>query len=84
MGERNCDLVVVVSASAAIQRQRALARPGMTPARLAGILARQMPDAKKRALADVVAVSALGQLHTLRTLRKAARLARTLPRRRKP
>ncbi len=83
MGERNCDLVVVVSASAAIQRQRALARPGMTPARLAGILARQMPDAKKRALADVVAVSALGQLHTLRTLRKAARLARTLPRRRK-
>lgn len=83
MGERNCDLVVVVSASAAIQRQRALARPGMTPARLAGILARQMPDAKKRALADLVAVSALGQLATLRTLRKAARLARTLPRRRK-
>jgi dephospho-CoA kinase len=83
MGERNCDLVVVVSASAAIQRQRALARPGMTPARLAGILARQMPDAKKRALADLVAISALGQLATLRTLRKAARLARNLPRRRK-
>jgi dephospho-CoA kinase len=83
MGERNCDLVVVVSASAAIQRQRALARPGMTPARLAGILARQMPDAKKRALADLVAISALGQLATLRMLRKAARLARNLPRRRK-
>jgi dephospho-CoA kinase len=83
MGERNCDLVVVVSASATIQRQRALARPGMTPAKLAGILARQMPDAKKRILADLVAVSALGQLATLRTLRKAARLARTIPRRRK-
>ena len=83
MGERDCDLVVVVSASPVIQRQRALARPGMTPAKLAGILARQMPDAKKRALADLVAVTALGHLATLRTLRKAARLARRIPRRRK-
>ncbi len=85
MGEIKCDLVVVVSASPAIQRQRALARPGMTQAKLAGILARQMPDAKKRALADIVAVSALGQLVTLRALRKAARLAARIPvRRRNP
>lgn len=83
MGERRCDLVVVVSASAAIQRQRALARPGMTREKLAGILARQMPDRKKRALADVVAVTGLGHLATLRALAKAARLARTIPRRRK-
>jgi dephospho-CoA kinase len=83
MGERRCDLVVVVSASAAIQRQRALARPGMTAERLAGILARQMPDAKKRVLADIVAVTGLGHLPTLRALAKAARLARTIPRRRK-
>ena len=81
--ERQCDLVVVVSASRTIQRQRALARPGMTDAKLAGILARQMPDATKRVLADIVAVSALGQLVTLRALRKAARLARKLPRRRR-
>ncbi|MBI3503853.1 MAG: dephospho-CoA kinase [Proteobacteria bacterium] len=81
LGERKCDLVVVVSASPILQRQRALARPGMDEAKLAGILARQMPDAKKRVLADIVAVSALGQLVTLRGLRKAARLARTIPRR---
>ena len=83
MGELKCDLVVVVSASPAIQRQRALARPGMTEGKLAGILARQMPDAKKRALADIVAVSALGQLVTLRALRKAARLAARIPSRRR-
>ncbi|MBI1244624.1 MAG: dephospho-CoA kinase [Alphaproteobacteria bacterium] len=83
MGERRCDLVVVVSASPAIQRQRALARPGMTPEKLAGILARQMPDAKKRVLADIVAVTGLGHLVTLRALAKAARLARTIPHRRK-
>lgn len=83
VGERRCDLVVVVSASATIQRQRALARPGMTAQKLAGILARQMPDAKKRVLADIVAVTGLGHLPTLRALAKAARLARTIPRRRK-
>ncbi|MBL8806640.1 MAG: dephospho-CoA kinase [Rhodospirillales bacterium] len=83
MGERRCDLVVVVSASATIQHQRAMARPGMTAEKLAGILARQMPDSKKRILADVVAITALGHLPTLRALAKAARLARTIPRRRK-
>jgi len=84
MGETTCDLVVVVSASATIQRMRALARPGMDERRLAAILARQMPDAKKRVLADIVAVTALGRLPTLRALRKAARLALSRPSRRRP
>ena len=53
-GETAYDKVVVVSASAAAQRQRAIARPGMTPAKLAAILDRQMPDADKRAQADFV------------------------------
>lgn len=48
------DGVLVVSAPAAVQRQRVLARPGMTEAMLAQILARQMPDADKRARADFV------------------------------
>jgi dephospho-CoA kinase len=74
-GERRCDVVVVVSASATLQRQRALARPGMTQAKLAGILTRQLPDAMKRRRADVVAVSALGHLPTLRALKRALRLA---------
>jgi dephospho-CoA kinase len=74
--------VVVVSASAMLQRQRALARPGMTADKLTGILARQMPDAEKRRRADLVAISGLGLRTTLRTLQKALRLAKAAPQRR--
>lgn len=48
------DLVVVVSAPAAVQRARVLGRPGMTVDRLDTILALQTPDAEKRARADIV------------------------------
>ena len=68
-----CDLVVVVSASPTIQRLRALSRPGMTDEKLAGILARQMPDSEKRRRADIVAITALGYLPTLRALKRAIR-----------
>ncbi len=53
-GESRVDKVAVVSASANVQRARVLARPGQDEARLAAILARQMPDAEKRARADFV------------------------------
>lgn len=46
------DAVVVVTAPAEVQRQRVLAREGMTQAALDAILARQTPDAEKRARAD--------------------------------
>lgn len=49
-----CDAVVVVSAPAALQRQRVLDRGGMTGAALDLILSRQMPDAAKRARADYI------------------------------
>ena len=53
-GEHAFDKVVVVSTSPEIQRRRVLRRPGMTPAKLDSILARQMPDPEKRSRADFV------------------------------
>ena len=53
-GESRVDKVAVVSAPAEVQRARVLARPGMTEARFEAILARQMPDAEKRARADFI------------------------------
>ncbi len=53
-GEEAFDKVIVVSAPADVQRERVLARPGMTLERLDAILARQMPDEEKRRRADFV------------------------------
>lgn len=53
-GDARVDRVAVVSAPADVQRARVLARPGMTSERYAAILARQTPDAEKRARADFV------------------------------
>ena len=58
--ERRCDAVVVVSAPADVQRARAFERPGMTEGKFQAILAKQMPDAEKRARADFVVDTSKG------------------------
>ncbi len=75
-GEARCDAVMVVSAPRRIQRARVLKRPGMTPERLAGIEARQMPDAEKRRRADAVIPTGLDRRTALNALRRAVRLAK--------
>lgn len=59
-GERLARAVAVVTAPADVQEQRVLARPGMTPARFEAILARQTPDAQKRARAHFLIDSSRG------------------------
>lgn len=53
-GDALVDKIVVVSASTPVQRARVLTRAGQNAARFAQILARQMPDAEKRARADFI------------------------------
>ena len=53
-GRNRVDKVVVVTAPAETQRERVLARPGMTEEKLASILAKQVPDAEKRRQADFI------------------------------
>ena len=48
------DFIAVVSSTPEVQKQRVLSRPGMSEARFAQILAKQMPDSEKRRLADFV------------------------------
>ena len=69
-GERRVDHVVVVSAPAEVQRARVRARRRMTEAQIDAIIARQMPDAHKRLLADTVVQTGLSRFHAQRRLRR--------------
>ncbi len=53
-GRNRVDLVAVVTAPYEVQRERVLSRPGMTEEKFQKILAKQVPDAQKREMADFV------------------------------
>jgi dephospho-CoA kinase len=81
-GEARVDAVVVVSAPAEVQRARVLARPGMTPAKLDAILAKQVPDSDKRERAHFVVDSARGVDSARAQVRGILRAMAALPGRR--
>jgi len=81
--EARCDAVVVVSAPAATQRARVMARPGMTAERLGALLAKQMPDTEKRARADFVVDTSTDFDSTRAQIRAILAAAESLPIRRK-
>jgi dephospho-CoA kinase len=79
------DAIVVVTASPEEQKIRVLARPGMTTEKFEAIVARQTPDAEKRARADFVVDTGAGLdaardqvRHIIETLRERSRRQETL------
>jgi dephospho-CoA kinase len=65
-GAARCDAILVVSAPADVQRQRVLARPGMTEAKFQAIRAKQQPDSEKRGQAHFIVDTSRG-VHSAET-----------------
>lgn len=72
-GERDCDAVVVVSAPAELQRQRAFERPGMTEEKFAALVGKQIADAEKRQRANFIVDSSQGFDHARAQVRDILR-----------
>ena len=78
------DGVIVVSAPTRLQRERVLRRPGVTPERLAAILATQYPDRRKRERADFIVTSSLSRAAAARQIARIVRRVRQGEWRRSP
>jgi dephospho-CoA kinase len=74
--DKACDLTIVVTAPAFIQRRRVLQRPGMSPDRFAAVKSRQMPDGEKRQRADFVVPTNLGRRLTFNRLTRIIMMLR--------
>lgn len=68
--EKRCDYVAVASSPYEIQKARALSRPNMTAEKFEQILARQVPDAEKRARADFIVDTGKTLLHSESDVKK--------------
>jgi len=80
-GDRRVDAIVVVSAPQEVQWARVLERPGMTPAKLDAILARQLADAEKRSRADFVVDTSRGFDSARAQVQEILRAVATMPKR---
>ena len=76
-GDQGLDAVIVVSAPEQVQKDRVLARPGMSADKLEAILSRQIPDQEKRARADIVIDTSHGLEDARRQVANAIALIRT-------
>lgn len=76
-GERDCDVIILVSAPPDVQAERVMRRPGMTRERLADIRTRQMPDEEKRSRADFVVDTGLGHEESLREITRIVKLLKS-------
>ncbi|MEJ0050645.1 MAG: dephospho-CoA kinase [Methylovirgula sp.] len=68
--EGEVDAVLLVTAPEDVQKARVAGRPGMTEAKLAAIIAKQMPDIDKRRRADMILDTSLGHEEAARQVRK--------------
>lgn len=67
------DKIVVVSAPRAVQIHRVGLRRKMDRAQIEAVIARQMPDAQKRRMADVVIRTGLSRFQTIRAVKRLIR-----------
>lgn len=72
-GRQRVDHVMVVSAPRGVQVARVRKRGHMDQAQIEAVIARQMPDARKRRLADTVVLTGLSRHYALRTIRRVIR-----------